>query len=976
MADHLPTNGLLTKSGKNIYSIFEKVESGETNLAFQDSLDNEAVDDVCIPLNKIIRNKSQQSETGIFNQLYAIGEEDTDTGDGLAAVKINSNMQSIGKENAANINVRHESHSKRVEISVVSEKCQTCEDEVPLASERSFISTKHPHYQKSSVDSCIRRHHDIHRHRLDGRIQEVSQMATSPSTSDHYDQEPCPLSHIETDSTAAGLMELKEENGSSSKGFRNSTPILKIRNLASKLLNRRKYQENILGHDSVTGDVVRHLQKGSDLMSISVENPSEGGLGSKKVSFESLPEDEHDLRNLSVEYPPDFNFSSRKSSIKENRISPRRASHGNLSDFHFERHSRREFDSTSINSENPSEGGLGSKKVSFESLPEDEHGLRKLSVEYPPDFNLSSRRSSVSGNRISARRASHGNLPASHLGRHSNRELGLKGTNSENSIEDASGRVSSESPSEDEYGLKKLSVEYPPDFNFGSRRSSVSGNTLSTRRASHGNLLATAGLDARRASYTPQNLSGGDLDTFLSRRISQADESLSSGFKERRRSSCAGLVIDMPRLLLERHALMYEDRMMERRASLAIGTEASTSVVDGIADTVNRNDECGYGTLTTTEYGSISRLMAHLEFTNVKRYQRFMSVERRLAMKHGGLNVDNVNVPSYFSRLSSDIITSFVDASWLWNILLYSGVTILSWLAFAVVWYMIAYGNNDIRMEGVKTHKPCIIGVRDFITSLLHSIELETTMGYGDPRVGDHCYGAIGIMMFQLLAGEFIICILVGVFMMKIINMPLQGNIGVMFSKKAVICRRERAFYLVFRMGVLRKSNVVQGMLRAILITKHWTKEGELIPLHQRELKIGSTATFSEHHCNVSLLWPTLIHHPIDEESPFWGMSADDLEKSMFEIVVTLEGQGESVGNTLQANTSYLPWEIEWGHQFMPLSLSENPHAKYHADCQMFDSVKEVKMSRRSAKEANGMNSASSGSSSSESDDSDEEIGD
>jgi hypothetical protein len=38
------------------------------------------------------------------------------------------------------------------------------------------------------------------------------------------------------------------------------------------------------------------------------------------------------------------------------------------------------------------------------------------------------------------------------------------------------------------------------------------------------------------------------------------------------------------------------------------------------------------------------------------------------------------------------------------------------------------------------------------------------------------------------------------------------------------------------------------------------------------------------------LVWPLTIEHYIDENSPFWTISADDLRKERFEIAVILEG--------------------------------------------------------------------------------------
>ena len=40
----------------------------------------------------------------------------------------------------------------------------------------------------------------------------------------------------------------------------------------------------------------------------------------------------------------------------------------------------------------------------------------------------------------------------------------------------------------------------------------------------------------------------------------------------------------------------------------------------------------------------------------------------------------------------------------------------------------------------------------------------------------------------------------------------------------------------------------------------------------------------------IFLVWPITICHEIDEDSPFWNMTPDDLYKDDFELVVILEG--------------------------------------------------------------------------------------
>ena len=50
----------------------------------------------------------------------------------------------------------------------------------------------------------------------------------------------------------------------------------------------------------------------------------------------------------------------------------------------------------------------------------------------------------------------------------------------------------------------------------------------------------------------------------------------------------------------------------------------------------------------------------------------------------------------------------------------------------------------------------------------------------------------------------------------------------IMFSEKAVICQRDDEYYLLFRVGDMRKSHIVEAHVRAILVRKRVTQEGEV----------------------------------------------------------------------------------------------------------------------------------------------------
>lgn len=162
---------------------------------------------------------------------------------------------------------------------------------------------------------------------------------------------------------------------------------------------------------------------------------------------------------------------------------------------------------------------------------------------------------------------------------------------------------------------------------------------------------------------------------------------------------------------------------------------------------------------------------------------------------------------------------------------------------------------------------------------------------------------------------------------------PKQRTQTLLFSKYAVVCQRDGHLCLLFRVGDIRKSHIIGANIRAQLIRSEQTKEGELNPQHVTELSIGTDSCASD----LFFIWPMLVVHRIDENSPFYNLSAADMLSERFEIVVILEGTIESTGQTTQARSSYLNMEVLWGHRFLPVVSYNNDRQGYDIDYSKFN---------------------------------------
>ena len=98
-------------------------------------------------------------------------------------------------------------------------------------------------------------------------------------------------------------------------------------------------------------------------------------------------------------------------------------------------------------------------------------------------------------------------------------------------------------------------------------------------------------------------------------------------------------------------------------------------------------------------------------------------------------------------RLLKDFFTSMVDLSWSWTLFSFAASFYISWLIFAVVWYMVVllHGEEcgqvivrrclhsglagDLAEDRPDSHKVCVENIVDFTSCFLYSLETQHTIG-------------------------------------------------------------------------------------------------------------------------------------------------------------------------------------------------------------------------------------------------------
>lgn len=319
--------------------------------------------------------------------------------------------------------------------------------------------------------------------------------------------------------------------------------------------------------------------------------------------------------------------------------------------------------------------------------------------------------------------------------------------------------------------------------------------------------------------------------------------------------------------------------------------------------------------------------------------------KRRLVGKQGGLKVVASQVPQKHGMYLSDLFTTLIDSKWRWITLVYTTMYCGSWMGFGFFWWLITYfrGGNV-----------CVDNVDSFTSAFLFSLETQTTIGYGGRQITSNCPEAVVLLNVQSLIGFIIGAFMLGLIFAKL-SRPRNRAETILFSRNAVVAVRDGKMCLMFRVGDVRKSQILEAVVRVHLFRKRTTREGLELPFYQQKLPVGIDWSCDEsllEDSTIFLILPLTIVHVIDENSPLYEMRPKDVLNCDFEIVVVLEGTIEATSMLVQAKTSYIADEILWGHEFVS-TTDENRwrSGRYRVDFSVFDDTRLVSTPRISAKD-------------------------
>jgi len=198
-----------------------------------------------------------------------------------------------------------------------------------------------------------------------------------------------------------------------------------------------------------------------------------------------------------------------------------------------------------------------------------------------------------------------------------------------------------------------------------------------------------------------------------------------------------------------------------------------------------------------------------------------------------------------------------------------------------------------------------------FIEAFFFSTQTVSTVGFG--RLSPLSHTASTIAAIESLVGLLGFAIATGL-MYGRFSRPVAK---ILFSENAIIAPFKNARAFQFRIANKMRNSQMVDMQARVIVAKY-EMENETKVRRFRELKL---------ELNKIIFFPMTwtINHPIDEESPLWGMTEKDLHESDAEFLIMISGFDDTFSQTLNARFSYKYDEVVYGAKFISVfSTNQN----------------------------------------------------
>jgi inward rectifier potassium channel len=266
---------------------------------------------------------------------------------------------------------------------------------------------------------------------------------------------------------------------------------------------------------------------------------------------------------------------------------------------------------------------------------------------------------------------------------------------------------------------------------------------------------------------------------------------------------------------------------------------------------------------------------------------------------------------------AGQIVTEGLETN-LWTDFYHNAMTV-SWPAFFgslaaifVLFNLLFAQIYNFGEEPIANAKP-----GSFSDLFFFSVETTSTVGYGDMHP-QTMYAHL-VATAENFFGMVSLAVMTGLVFARF----SRPRARLIFANNPVVAMHNGALTLMMRIANARNNFISDASAKLWVIRGNISTEGRRITGFQPlRLERSENPIFA-------LSWT--LFHPIDTESPLYGMSAGDIAGSEMNFVVTISGLDETSAQLVHARGRYSARDLRVGHEFVDI-ISTDEDGMRHVD--------------------------------------------
>ena len=269
------------------------------------------------------------------------------------------------------------------------------------------------------------------------------------------------------------------------------------------------------------------------------------------------------------------------------------------------------------------------------------------------------------------------------------------------------------------------------------------------------------------------------------------------------------------------------------------------------------------------------------------------TIGNRLLQKNGDTNTSKSGIAA-LQRIS--IFHSLLKMGRLQFLLLTFIAFVIANLIFSILYFFAGTEHlNGLQNNGISNK---------FFSVFFFSVQTFTTVGYG--HISPNNIATSAISGIEAFCGLLFFALVTGLLYARF----SKPKAFIKFSYNAVMAPYNDITALMFRIVPYKNNNLIEAQAKislAMIEEKNGTKRMEYYSPKLEIDKINS----------LVLSWT--IVHPIDNDSPLFGLTEAEINDAKIELLVFVKAFDEIYSTTVVARTSYLFNEIKWEYKFKPM---------------------------------------------------------